>query len=172
MRVVDVLQSLGYHVLKYVESHVVIYDSPTPVIEVGGDVRCTLLFRGYCCDVSTVRNFVEKYTPAHVLWIGARGTVLEVECRDLHDALKVLRLVKVVNFKHSGVVDVRDRGVTVSLWSMYRIDVPLKVGCEILIPIDELGRVVELINGFVARDREIVERVCSVLRHQLGRYRS
>ncbi len=169
---VDVLVNLGYRVLRIVEGCVLIYDSPSPIGVFPEEFsNAVILYRGSQCVVDVVHELVREYVPKYVLWIGARGTFLEIACPDLESATKLLKLVKLVDFKHSGITSLRDL-INVSLWSMYRLDFPVKIGHECLISTQDLGKVVDLVNSFVERDREVLARVCSVLKRQLGRFRS
>jgi len=80
------------------------------------------------------------------VWIMVRGAIVHFVARDLERARILLEIARRAGFKRSGVLNVAKFGVVVEVQGDDRLDVPIRVNGVELVPWENMGYVVDLVN--------------------------
>ncbi|WP_252900877.1 tRNA-wybutosine modification methyltransferase TYW3 [Vulcanisaeta sp. JCM 14467] len=75
-------------------------------------------------------------------WLLVRAPIMHFVARDLNGALKILRIARDAGFKHSGIYSVTHDGVVVEVQGEDRFEVPIMINGSLIVPKDELRRIV------------------------------
>jgi|FLOH01.1.fsa_nt_gi tRNA wybutosine-synthesizing protein 3 len=95
--------------------------------------------------LNTVINELLNYTSGDSIWFRQEPAILHVSARTIDDASKLLRLVRPIGFKRSGIFEAEKR-VILELVSTERIDAILARDGKILVNPDYINILVEEAN--------------------------
>ncbi|HLI47052.1 MAG TPA: hypothetical protein VKU94_07660 [Geobacterales bacterium] len=79
-------------------------------------------------------------------WISLQPPILHIACKNLDDALKILKLARSSGFKHSGIQAKNPDRYVVELNSSFRLDIPLKYKGKFLLNFNEMDLIIEILN--------------------------
>ncbi len=79
-------------------------------------------------------------------WLLVRPPILHFVVVNLDYALRLLKIAQRSGFKHSGIISVRDDGISIEVQGDDRLDVPIVRDGKMLLSRDELHSVVDLAN--------------------------
>ena len=103
------------------------------------------------------------------LWLVVTGPIIHVSTLDLETAIDVLEIGREAGLKHSGILSISSKGVTVELMSGVRLTMLLKDGNKCMIASDEaLENLVRVANDALREGKERLERLREVLRNRVA----
>ncbi len=91
------------------------------------------------------------------IWFAVHPPIIHVMCRDVDSAIKLLKIVRDNGFKHSGIQGVTPDRVAIEVAASDKIEAPLRLRGNEIVPRDRLGFLVEAANRVLLRGKRRLE---------------
>jgi len=102
--------------------------------------------------------------PKRSFWLVVSGPILHVVCKDLEEAREVLSAARRAGFKHSGIMEVSEKGFLVELVGSSQIIMPLTRGERALFDAKAVEDIIALANETLESGWRRVERLVEELK--------
>ncbi len=103
------------------------------------------------------------------LWLVVTGPIIHVSALDMETAKKVLEIGRAAGFKHSGILSMSNKGITVELVSGVGMTVLLREGSKYVVdPGEGLEVLVRVANEALREGKKRLERLREVLHRRVS----
>ncbi len=100
------------------------------------------------------------------VWVLVREPIIHFNTLDLETALKILRIARDAGLKHSGIMSVSRNRVVVEVLADDRLDIPVKLWGEIVVPPTSWETIYRVSTATLARGKEKLRRFTELFRKE------
>ena len=114
-------------------------------------------------DYNEVLSIVKDHNPRMRFWMIASGPIFHFVTSSLHTALNLLKAVRALGFKHSGIMSIRRDGVIVEVISGTWTSFLLKEENCILVSVEMLPKIITIANEILLEGKKKLQKLKSVV---------